>query len=195
MELLIIRHTETEREKERCIGQTDVPLSEKGKLDLISAAERIRIFQAQAIVSSDLARSKSLADKAASELGLTVELDKMWREVNFGVWENKLWDDIARQDGIAFQAWSRDFVRFAPTEGESFQSLYRRIGFQLDFLKQRSEQKIAVVSHAGAMRAALCYAIGLPLEKAFSVEINYGGSMSLLHEGGQWTLYGLYNSN
>jgi broad specificity phosphatase PhoE len=136
-----------------------------------------------------------LADKAASELGINAEADKMWREVNFGAWENKSWEEIARQDGIAFQAWSRDFVRIAPTEGESFQSLYRRIGFQMDYLKQRPEKKIAVVSHAGAMRAALCYAVGLPLEKAFSIEISYGGSLSLLHESGQWTLYGLNNSD
>lgn len=194
MELFLVRHTEIEQNGEaRCIGQTEVPLSEKGKQHIHLVAARLVALKPECVISSDLERCMALAQSVASQLGLEPELSRAWREVSFGQWENRLWEDIERTDSIAFQAWMKDFVRVTPPDGESFQSLHYRIGLQMDLLLQRPEERFVVITHAGPIRAALCYAIGLPLQRAFSVDVTFGGIVHLQHQNGQWSLHGINN--
>ncbi|MCS7014378.1 MAG: alpha-ribazole phosphatase [Chloroherpetonaceae bacterium] len=194
MELFLVRHTETEQNGEaRCIGQTDVPLSEAGKQHIHLVSARLVALKPECVITSDMERCIALAQSIASQLGLEPELSRAWREVNFGQWENRSWDDIERRDSIAFQAWMNDFVRVTPPDGESFQSLHYRISLQMDLLLQRPEERFVVVTHAGPIRAALCYAIGLPLQRAFSIDVAFGGIVHLQHQNGQWSLHGLNN--
>lgn len=194
MEVFLVRHTEIEQNGEaRCIGQTNVLLSELGKQNIHLVAARLVALKPDLIISSDLDRCLALAESASSQLGLSVETSRSWREVDFGQWENRTWEDIERNDSLVLQAWMKDFVRVTPPDGESFQSLHYRIGLQMDLLLQRPEQRVVIVTHAGPIRAALCHAIGLPLQRAFSVDVAFGGIMHLQHNNGQWSLHGLNN--
>jgi len=194
MDIFLVRHTEVEQDSQaRCIGHTNVPLSELGRRNIHLVAARLVTLKPELIISSDLDRCLELAKAAASQLGLEPDPTPAWREVNFGQWENRTWEDIETHDSIVLQAWMKDFVRVAPPDGESFQSLHHRISLQMDLLLQRPEQRIVIVTHAGPMRAALCHAIGLPLQRAFSVDVAFGGILHLQYTNGQWSLHGLNN--
>jgi alpha-ribazole phosphatase len=194
MEVFLVRHTEVEQNGQaRCIGQTNVSLSELGRRNIHLVAARLVTLKPELIVSSDLERCLELAKATASQLGLEPDATQAWREADFGQWENRTWEDIESHDSIVLQAWMKDFVRVAPPDGESFQSLHYRISLQMDLLLQRPEQRIVIVTHAGPMRAALCHAIGLPLQRAFSVDIAFGGILHLQYTNGQWSLHGLNN--
>lgn len=103
MELFLVRHTETEQNGEaRCIGQTDVPLSEAGKQHIHLVSARLVALKPECVITSDMERCIALAQLIASQLGLEPELSRAWREVNFGQWENRSWDDIS--DVIALRS-------------------------------------------------------------------------------------------
>jgi alpha-ribazole phosphatase len=194
MDLYLIRHLEIETAAEnKCIGQTDVPLSQKGQSGVADMTNFIADLKPERVISSDLQRCAVLAKAVGKKLGVDSETSASWREIYFGRWEERRWRDIEITDSIALQAWMNDIVRVTPPDGESFERLYNRISLQVDLLTQRPEQTFVVITHAGPIRAALCHAIGLPLAKAFSVDITYGGMAHLKHNNGQWTLTELRN--
>ncbi|MFN3560827.1 MAG: alpha-ribazole phosphatase [Chloroherpetonaceae bacterium] len=193
MNLFLVRHTELEHASERCIGQSNVPLSEKGKKDIDTLVEHLKPLAPKRLISSDLSRCLMLAKRLGEALSTTVEVKRAWREVNFGMWENQSWDELRVKDAERLDAWMKDFVRIAPPEGESFHTLQSRIVAELNALKESNAETVLVVTHAGAIRAALSSAIGLPLERAFSIHLNYGALVHLNFKSGIWTLENLNN--
>ncbi len=194
MDLYLVRHLDIETAAEnKCIGQTDVPLSSKGQSAVADMANFLAELKPECVISSDLQRCAVLAKAVGKIVGIESEFSASWREIYFGRWEERRWRDIEITDSIALQAWMKDIVRVTPPDGESFERLYSRIGLQVDLLIQRPEQRFVVITHAGPIRAAICHTIGLPLVKAFSVDITYGGMAHLHYDAGNWTLTELRN--
>ncbi len=196
MNLFLVRHTEVEGEhaSERCVGQSDVPLSKRGKQDIRMLVEQLKPLVPKRLISSDLSRCLRLAEKLGEALSMTVEVKSAWREVSFGVWENQTWADLRAQYPEQLEAWMNNFVTIAPPGGESFLTLQSRVDAELNALKESPAQTVLVVTHAGAMRAALSSAIGLPLERAFSIYLNYGALVHLSLNRDRWVLKNLNNT-
>jgi alpha-ribazole phosphatase len=193
MNLFLIRHTETEATAGRCIGQSDVALSEKGSADVATLVEQLKALAPSVVISSDLSRCRVLADALAKAMKVEVVFESAWREVNFGEWEGKTWDEIYAEDRTHYEAWAKDFVTIAPPEGESFVNLQERISCQLNALTAHQAEMLVVITHAGAIRAAISSAIGVPLERVFSIHLNYGALVQLSRNSGLWTLQNLNN--
>ncbi|MFQ3609777.1 MAG: alpha-ribazole phosphatase family protein, partial [Chloroherpetonaceae bacterium] len=176
-----------------CIGQSDVRLSEKGKQEMQMLLECLKPIAPTRLISSDLSRCLILAERLGKALSLTVEVRSEWREVSFGAWENQTWDALRTEDPERFEAWVKDFVTVAPPEGESFLKLQSRIKAELNALIESPSESVLVITHAGAIRAAISSAIGLPLERAFSIYLNYGALVHLNWNAGIWILRNLNN--
>lgn len=198
MNLFLIRHTEVESTVGRCIGQSDVALSEKGKREIgvlvKQLIEQLKPIAPTRLMSSDLARCRALAEKLGEVWSLTVQVKRAWREVDFGQWEGKTWDEIYANDQSRYDAWAKDFLTIAPPEGESFLKLQSRITDELNALEETPSETVMVVTHAGAIRAAISSAIGLPLERTFAIHLNYGALVHLHRNGKLWTLQNLNNT-
>ncbi len=194
MSLFLIRHTETEATAGRCIGQSDVALSEKGMADVAKVVEKMKALAPNVMISSDLSRCRVLAEALAKEVKVDVVFESAWREINFGQWEGKNWDEIYARDRTHYEAWTKDFLTIAPPEGESFLKLQERIARELNMLKTHQAETAVIITHAGAIRAAISSAIGLPLDRAFSIHLDYGALVQLNLNNGLWTLQNLNNS-
>jgi len=194
MNLFLIRHTETEATAGRCIGQSDVALSEKGSADVATLVEQLKALAPSVVISSDLSRCRVLADALAKAMKVEVVFESAWREVNFGEWEGKTWDEIHAEDRTHYEAWAKDFVTIAPPKGESFVNFQKRIARELNALQTHQAETLVVITHAGAIRAAISSAIGVPLERVFSIHLNYGALVQLSRNSGLWTLQNLNNS-
>ena len=74
-----------------------------------------------------------------------------------------------------------DFVTVKTPNGESFEGLSARVKeFWEEILvflnnENNTNKNIAIITHAGVIRAILALVLGFPLENAFRLEINYGG--------------------
>jgi broad specificity phosphatase PhoE len=132
MTLTLMRHPHIDFAAQRCIGQTDVDLSFEGKSSLKSiAGQACRLFP-DLVISSDLKRCRLLAEEIAAQLRIRAVFDPIWREIDFGFWENRTWEAIRREETESFAEWVADFVRTAPPGGESFLQLQKRILSAID---------------------------------------------------------------
>jgi broad specificity phosphatase PhoE len=136
-----MRHPHIDFATQRCIGQTDVDLSLAGKSSLKSlAGEACRLFPDR-VISSDLKRCRLLAEEIAGRLRIRPVFDPIWREIDFGLWENRTWEAIRREETEAFAGWVADFVATAPPGGESFLQLQKRALSAIDaMLPDRTEE-------------------------------------------------------
>ncbi len=188
MTLYLVRHPKInspgQSESEGCYGQTDIALSEPIKRETIARA--LSHGKPDRIISSDLLRCRLLAEELAEESGLEVELDSRWRELNFGNWENRSWNEIRNRDPRTFESWVINFVYEAPYGGESFLVLQRRVSQRME--EYRNMGRVLVVTHAGPIRAALCLSLGLPLARAFELAVPFESGWLFERKGEYWEL-------
>ncbi len=207
MMLTFMRHPHIEAKGERCIGQTDVDLSPEGRAALIPLAEEASCLRPDRILCSDLQRCQLLAEAIALRLGLLCEPDPVWREVNFGTWENRSWHDIQTKEPHQVSEWMTNFDTVAPPAGESFADLQARVlrGIESKLVGAKHDAAIAparspetktgalslthylIVTHAGVIRAAMSAFSDLPLRRAFELKVPYGSRTSFSRHGSDWS--------
>ncbi len=193
MRVLLIRHGETTWNRDgRWQGHSDVPLSPEGYEQAARLAEHLRIEYAEprairTIYSSDLQRASETARTVGEALGIEIVSDPQWREIDVGRWSGLLRADIER-------LYADDWRRIAAGEdlprggGETFEGFSARIIRALNDLRSRHfGQTIAVVTHGGAVRAALLHVLGLPWSRLREVaSVGNTAINELLWDGAAW---------
>lgn len=171
MEIYLIRHTETICEKGICYGQSDVDIA----VPFDSIFENIlsQLPSEALIFSSPLKRCVILAKYIQENIKtISFQEDHRLKEMNFGDWELKPWNDIPPEQ---LNPWMEDFVKIKVSNGESFIELHERVG---DFLAEKKTKKtnspLVIVTHAGVIRSFLCHHSGLPLKDAFQNKVDFG---------------------
>ncbi|MHC5353968.1 alpha-ribazole phosphatase [Myroides sp. LJL115] len=166
MEVYVIRHTPVEVAKGVCYGQSDLSLRKDFKQKALEYRKQLPKEFCQ-VYSSGLLRCDTLAREFSSSIVVKDSL----KEMNFGKWENKAWTQI---DAKEIDPWYKDFVTTKVPEGESFLELYQRVSLFLEDLRKQSHKRVLIVTHSGVMRSMWCYLLGIALENAFKIPIEYG---------------------
>src|SRR5690606_37382738 len=89
MEIYVVRHTKVAVNKGICYGQTDVALADSFQEELAVLKNHLPNDFDQ-LFSSPLSRCKTLAEPFSSE----IIFDDRLKEMHFGDWEMKTWNDI-----------------------------------------------------------------------------------------------------
>ena len=176
-----------------CLGCTDVPA------EIISADELGRFIVPLSAVtqlySSDLLRSREMGCAFSAFLRVPLEIDSRLRELHYGDWEKRTWKSIESSDSKNFLAWMRDPVNEGPPAGESFLTLSKRVqAWRSDTCERHSQGTIAVITHAGVIRALLCDALGLPLENAQRLRIDHCSLCEITYYPDRPPTVGMVNS-
>ena len=171
MEIYLVRHTETICEKGICYGQSDVALAEP--FDLVFENIISQLPNEAVIFTSPLQRCVILAKHIQSKIKtISYQEDERLKEMNFGDWEMKNWNDILPEQ---LNPWMEDFVNIPASNGESFIELHTRVGmFLSDKISKKINKPIIIVSHAGVIRSILCHQTSLPLKDAFQNKVDFG---------------------
>lgn len=166
MEVYLIRHTTPDVAAGICYGQSDLPLA-VGYQSELAHTQSLLPESFDSIYSSPLLRCKTLA----IELEGDAIFDPRLKELNFGEWELKAWKEIPEDQ---LNPWMEDFVQSSPPDGESYQQLYDRVMLFWEGLIKNEQEKIAIVSHAGVIRAFLSHLLGMDLKDSFKLQLDYG---------------------
>jgi len=126
------------------------------------------------VFSSPLRRARQLAEALSPK----VIIDDRLSEIDFGEWEGRRWDDIDRNQ---LDAWAGDILGFTPPGGESVAALQRRA---LDFAASLEQSDVAIVTHAGVMRALVGHWRRLPVAEWSQLPFEFGGLVRLEIEQG-----------
>ncbi len=148
MPLILLRHTEPEGCAGLCYGRTDVPL--QPDFESRAAAIEATLPVVVAVVTSPLARCRSLARWIGTRRLIPVTEDPRIAEMDFGNWEARSWNAIPRQE---LEAWAADILNARPHGGESVTMLLNRVEAALAEWR-RGSGTVLLVSHAGVAKAA-----------------------------------------
>jgi alpha-ribazole phosphatase len=101
-----------------------------------------------------------------------VTVDPRWRELDFGAWDGHA---PATIDPAALSAFWDDPDVNPPPEGERWSSLTARVALACRDITVPT----LVVTHAGAMRAALATLCGFSQAQTWSIDLPYAALLSL----------------
>lgn len=136
-----------------------------------------------AIVTSPLARCRTLAKALADERRLSPRIDADWQELDFGDWDGIPVETLRADPDIAMRldALYAQTNASCPPNGESWRALETRIARALSalFEQDAAEDAVAVITHGGPIRAALSLACGLPFVHTWAFRIDYGTRITL----------------
>ena len=167
--LLLIRHGEVKVSKKILYGEMDIPLSEKGKRDSRRLVEALSKFEIKAIYTSPLKRCLYPAEILSKKLKISLQIRKDLKEINFGEWTGKTWEELA--DNLEFWNFYKD-ENFKAPEGESLKDLRERAKKFLEYFKKEAPNGLTVVfTHAGIIRSVFVEIFNLPTSQFFNIEV------------------------
>lgn len=179
MELILIRHTRLSSAAAGvCCGRSEMPLAET----FAAEAEQVRAalpWRPEVIWTSPARRCGALAEvlheataRTDPEQTIALKSDPRLTELNFGAWEGCRWDDLK---GPEVERWFQDPWRARPPGGETAEELVERVrAFRSELLATEGVRRVAVVTHAGVIRAWRSLAEGIPLAEAFAQPVAHG---------------------
>lgn len=147
------------------LGRTDMAVRAAGIEDCRRQAAGLPFAH---LVSSDLARARD----CAAAIG-AVTIDPRWRELDFGEWDGLPASAI---DEAALGAFWRDPDGSPPPGGERWSMLTARVG---DALAEMTPEPTLVVTHGGAMRAALAVLCGFDVAATAAFALPYAAVLAL----------------
>ncbi len=171
MRIDLLRHGTTGRDG-HLDGRTDLPMNETGWQQF---ARQTQHDDWQLVVTSPLARARLGAEDYARRSGAALRVDDDWSELDFGLWDGRMRSEIAADPAHAglLSAFYADPNAFAAPGGEQWIGLQQRVSRALDRLLTASKApSVLVVTHGGAIRAALAQLLGWPLQSLWSLRID-----------------------
>jgi alpha-ribazole phosphatase len=144
MRLHLVRHLQPLVAPGVCYGRSDLAVDPQLQAAALPAL-RAQLPAGVPVYSSPLLRCASLAQALSNE----VHFDARLAELDFGSWEMRNWNDIARGE---IDAWAGDVAGYHPGGGESVLDMAQRIAAFHDDLLGAHIPAAVVVCHAGAIR-------------------------------------------
>ena len=168
MQLTLIRHTTLNVAQGICYGQSDIDVSHNFNHEATCVKSQLVQKKFDKVYCSPLIRCQRLAACCGYN---NPEVDKRLREINFGDWEQKKWNEI---NDPQLDKWYIDWINEAPTNGESFIQMVQRVKEFLLEIHNSEFENIAIFTHAGVIRIIETLVKGLALENALSIPVTYG---------------------
>jgi broad specificity phosphatase PhoE len=195
MRILLLRHAETDWNRERRFqGWRDIPLSPTGREQAESAARLLAASPLAAVWSSPLSRARETAALIAAPHKLTVHEADAFKEMGFGEWEGLTRDEVRERFPDAHRAWAETPHDAAWPGAETLGAVRARALAGLDELREAHQgQTVCLVSHGITSRILILEALGLGLDRLWSLGLSSTG-ISELEFRDDWTALHRMNS-
>lgn len=188
MEVYLIRHTAVQAPG-ICYGRHDVPLADTFAAEVARLRTRLPPPPASGyrVFSSPALRCLTLA----AEFTADITPDERLREMHFGAWENRAWNDLPP---VETEPWMADYVTLAPPGGETFGAVQQRAAaFLAELVAETNQTPTVVFAHGGTIRALLCHCLEIPLRNAFQLRIDFASITKLHYQHERWNVCFLNN--
>lgn len=163
--ILLIRHGEViDAYRGRFIGKTDPPLSEEGRAACRTLRGRIAALAPEKFYCSPLRRAVETLEAVGGTRAETV-FDPRLSEIDFGKWENLLFDEILRDADASpeqLRLWTEEPERFQFPYGESYGVFSQRVDSFMRDLYRNPYSTVAVVTHGGILMRVISVWQGIP---------------------------------
>jgi broad specificity phosphatase PhoE len=173
--VFLCRHAEPEGWAHgRFCGSLDVGLSAEGAADARALGVALAGSGLASVYSSPLRRARETADLVAEACGLDVVERRGFAEIDFGELDGLTYDDARARFPDVYSAWFDLPAAVRLPGGECLDDVRSRVRAALGAVLERHRQEtVAIVTHAGPLRAVLADALLLPDEAFFRVTLDY----------------------
>jgi alpha-ribazole phosphatase len=169
--IVLVRHAEPdESARGLCYGTLDVGLSDEGRAHAARLASSLAALPYDAVYASPRRR----AIETAAPLGLPATIDDELREIDFGEFEGRRYDEIAESHPEIYRQWMEAPTTVTFPGGESYEDLRVRALRSLTRIGQAHDCAV-VVTHGGVIRAGLAEWLSMPSEAIFRLDQRYCG--------------------
>jgi broad specificity phosphatase PhoE len=180
----IMRHGQHTLLGQVLAGRTPgIPLSERGREEARWLADRLAGERVSALYSSPIQRTRETAEILAERLRLPVRERAELIELDYGEWTGWTFDQV--RGDPRWQSWTRNRSLAALPGGETMREVQKRVVEAFfELAQEHREEVIAIVSHGDVIRAALLFALGMPLDLYARIEIGTGSLSTVRIEDG-----------
>jgi broad specificity phosphatase PhoE len=153
----LVRHGESEANAaRRFAGQSDSPLTPRGRKQAEAVARELASVHFDKVVSSDLSRTRDTADVIARAQGVPVEVVPELREIDVGERTGKPFDEV-----VGLPDWKEDGFVAWPGGETLDQVLTRSLGAIDRLARDNPGKTICIVGHGGVNRILLSHFLGI----------------------------------
>lgn len=190
--LYLVRHGQTVwNSSGRYQGRTDVPLSDLGLDQARQTALWFKDVPLDGVITSPFIRASKTAEGIAEIKGLPLEKEDRLKELSFGDWEGKTYQEIEAIWPGMIEAMYHDAGDLQLPHGESFEDCRKRCMEAVKDIIARGDNKTwAIVCHGAALRTIICSMIHIPLARCWNLALSnacisaiqvYPGDMNVLY--------------
>ncbi len=159
--LILLRHGKTVSSG-KYIGSTNIGLADEGIVQVEKLAPIIARESADHVVCSPLLRCRETLKLL--DLSGNATIDDDLREINFGEWEEKSFDEVSTRYPDLIQEWALGKMDFCFPGGEGLRDFKTRLEQVKKRLINQDVETLLVVTHGGVIRHMICSILGLPFE-------------------------------
>jgi probable phosphoglycerate mutase len=170
--ILLIRHGTNPKVGKGLTGWLPgVSLNDTGRQQARTLAAELQTHSFAAIYSSPLERAMETALPLATQTGIAIIPEPAFGEVRFGDWQGKDYSEIELDPNwLSFNSF-RSGTR-APGGELMLETQTRMVAGLLNIAARHSGETVAVFSHADAIKSAICWILGIPLDFHLRLEIS-----------------------
>jgi len=160
--ILMVRHGATTLTAEdRFAGSSNVHLSDEGKRQVASLAQRLEREPLDAVYCSPLDRTVETAKILATPHRQEIIIEEGLREIDYGRWEGLRRSEIERDFAEEYAVWQEDPFTIAPLGGESgVNVLNRALPVMRRIVEENRHKNVLVVAHKGVNRILISSLLG-----------------------------------
>ena len=167
----LVRHAETRWNRERRIqGQSDSPLTSKGKKDADKWGRQLSRFSWDCILMSDAGRAVETATRINHHLQAPMDSDPRLREQDWGQWTGQIITQIETEASERLPSERKIGWHFCPPGGEDRVSVWQRSQSALiESAARWRGDTLMIITHEGVIKSLIYHLAGrnfLPGEPA-----------------------------
>lgn len=188
LRVILVRHARTAWNQERRFqGGQDIALSEEGRIQAEAVGRALADHPLHAVYSSPLRRALETAAAIAAPHRLAVQTHPAFAEMALGRWEGLTAEEIQARDPEGYRRWLDEPHRAIVPGGERLDQVRERALAGLGDLRARhAGHTVALVGHGISSRILVLEALGLDLDRLWSITLSPSG-VSELEFRDDWT--------
>lgn len=188
--LHLIRHGQTDWNKESVFrGRADRPLNMTGKREGLAVAFALEDTSLSGIYASPLQRAIQTLEETADRHGKDVQVIEDLTDIDFGDWQGKPRDEVAREDPGGYRTWLEKPGEMRFPGGESLEEAAVRAARAIEELAARHDgRQFAACTHRVICKALVCRLVGIDLSRFWSIKIDTASMTVLNKHKSKWIL-------
>ncbi len=138
LNVLLVRPGSTTFDEEgRIKGSLDIPLSPQGHAQSVAAGEQLKDMSVDCLYVAPCESAQDTGKILAKQCGWKSRTIECFRNVNHGLWQGKLIDEVRRLQPRVYKQFQENPIGICPPEGEMLDSALARVESTLDKLVRK----------------------------------------------------------